>query len=132
MTTITGRNASVYWASGLIAETRNVSIDLGADFIDDTVHGDTVRSKAPLFMNFNAKITGLYATGVAAATNSARIIAHALASTSSTFSIYIGGISQYFTGSGYVSVDTAGSPYDDFAPFDWSIVSLGTVTHYAM
>jgi hypothetical protein len=91
-----------------------------------------VRSKAPLFVNFNAKISGLYATGVAAATNSARIIAHALASTSSTFSIYIGSISQYVTGSGYVAVDTIGGPYDDFAPFDWSIVSIGTVTHYAM
>lgn len=132
MTTITGRNASVYWALGLIAETRNVSIDLGADFIDDTVHGDTVRSKAPLFVNFNAKITGLYSTGVAAATNIGRIISHALASTSSTFSIYIGGISQYFTGSGYVSIDSVSAPYDDFCTADWSIVSLGTVTHYAM
>ena len=105
---------------------------MGTDFIDDTVHGDTVRSQAPLFVNFNAKISGLYAVGVAGATTSARIISHALNSTSSTFSIYIGSISQYVTGSGYVAVDTMGGPYDDFSPFDWTIVSLGAVTHYAM
>src|SRR5262245_43136760 len=124
MATIAGRNASVYWALGLIAETRNVSIDMGAEFIEDTVHGDTFRSKTPLFANFNCSITGLYNTGVAAATNSARVIAHAVAQTSSTFSIYIGGISQYFTGSGYVSVDNVGAPYDDFAPFDWTITTI--------
>ena len=130
MTTITGRNASVYWGTGLTGETRNVSIDLGADFIDDTVHGDTVRTKQPLFSNFSAKVSGLYNVGASAAGKSALLIANALSTASSTWSIYIGGVSQYFYGSGYISIDTVGAPYDDFAPFDFSIVSLGTVGHY--
>ncbi len=131
MATIQTRNASVYWSSGRVAETRNVSIDLGSDFVDDTVHGDTNRTFAPLFSNFNASITGLYNTGVAAAGNSAQLVADALTATSTTWSIYIGNSNTYFYGSGYVSVDNVGAPYDEFAPFDWSIRPLAGVGHYA-
>ena len=131
MATIQARNASVYWSSGRVAETRNVSIDLGSDFVDDTVHGDTNRTFAPLFSNFNASITGLYNTGPAAAGNSAQLIADALTATSTTWSIYIGNSNTYFYGSGYVSVDNIGAPYDEFAPFDWSIRPLAGVGHYA-
>lgn len=131
MATIQTRHASVYWSGGRVAETRNVSIDLGSDFVDDTVHGDSNRSFAPLFTNFAATITGLYNTGVAAAGNSAQIIADALGAVSAAFSIYIGNSNTYFYGNGYVSVDEVGTPYDEFAPFNWSIRSLGAVGHYA-
>jgi hypothetical protein len=131
MATIQSRNASVYWSSGRVVETRNVTIDLGTDFVDDTVHGDTVRSFAPTFANFNASVTGLYNTGAAAAGVTSQIIADAIAATSATWSIYIGASNQYFYGSGYVSVDSVTAPYDEFAEFNWSIRASGTVGHYA-
>lgn len=131
MATVQTRNASIYWSSGRVAETRNCSIDLGTDFVEDTVHGDTNRTFAPTFSNFNASITGLYNTGVAAAGNSAQIIADALAATSATWSIYIGNSNTYFYGSGYVSVDSVTDPYDEFSEFNWSIRSIGAVGHYA-
>lgn len=112
-------------------KTRDVAINMGSDFKEDTSHTDINKSFAPTFANFDAKVTGLYNTGALAAGNSAAIISNALNAQSATFSIYIGGTGQYFTGSGYVSVDNVGAPYDDFAPFDWSLRPIGAVTHYA-
>lgn len=129
--TIQTRNASVYWSSARVPKTRNVSIDMGSDFVEDTAHGDTNRSFAPLFSNFNASVTGLYYTGVIASGNPAHIISCALNATSANWSIYIGGTHTYFGGSGYVSVDNVGAPYDDFAPFEFTVRPIGSVSHYA-
>lgn len=126
MATTTGRNASAYWNAVNTAETRNISVDLGTDFIEDTVHGDTIRSFAPTFSNFAATITGLYSD-----VTSKAIIDDALAAASRTFSLYFGANNRYFRGSGYVGVDEMSIPYDDFGTFNFSIRSLGTVTWYA-
>lgn len=131
MATILTRNASVYWSAGLVSKTRNVAINLGSDFKEDTVHGSQNKSFAPTFPTFDCKITGLYNTGAAAAGNSAQLIANALSQASATFSVYIGDSNTYFYGSAYISVDNVGAPYDDFAPFDWSLKALGNITHYA-
>lgn len=91
------------------------------------MHGDTIRSYAPTFSNFAATITGLYSD-----VTSKAIIDDALAATSRTFSLYFGANNKYFRGSGYCGVDELSAPYDDFAAFNWSIRSLGTVTWYAV
>ena len=132
MSTIVGRDASVYWNSAtpaLIGETRNFTIDLGTDWIDDTVHGDTVRTFAPSFSNFGCSVTGLWDTTVG---KSDEIVKNAIAKTSGLFSLYWGNSSRYFYGSGYVGVDEIGTPYEDFATFNWSIRSIGTVGFYAI
>jgi len=131
MATIQTRNASAYWSTGLVSKTRNFAIDMGSEFKEDTVHGLTNKSFAPTYANFNAKVTGLYNTGAKALGNSAQLISDALNAVSATWSIYIGGSAQYFYGSGYISVDNVGAPYDDFAPFDWSLRAIGNVGHYA-
>lgn len=128
MATLVGRDAAVYWGSGAspgrIAETRNISIDLGTDFLDDTVHGDTNRSEAPSFNRFAVTITGLYDDAAF------DIIDDAIAKTEGYFYIYpkssVG--TQYFYGRGYVSVDENSYPYDDFSNLNWSIRPSGTVT----
>lgn len=132
MATIQTRNTSIYWGSGatpaLINETRNVRIDLGSDFADDTVHGDVNRSFAPTFANATFSVTGLYDTVIG---KSDQIIKDALNQASGKFSIYLGDSNRYFYGSGYVSVDEVGAPYDDFAPFNWSIRPIGSIGFYA-
>lgn len=131
MTTIQTRDASIYWGTGtpqLISETRNFSIDTGADFVDDTVHGDVNRSFAPLFGNFNAKITGLWDITVG---KSDELYRNAANHVSGKFSLYVGDSNRYFYGSAYISVDEVGAPYDDFAPFNWSLKPTATVGLYA-
>jgi hypothetical protein len=130
MATQTGRNASAYWGTSQIQETRNIVVDLGTDFIEDTVHGDTNRTFAPTFSNFSASITGLYSDHTT--DGSKTIINDALAATSRTFSLYMGANNKYFRGSGYVSVDNISAPYDDFDAFDWSLRALGAVTWYSV
>jgi hypothetical protein len=121
----------VYWASAalfdstkLLAETRTIALDMGSDTADDTVHGDTFRSFAPTFAKAGIKVSGLYATG---ATQSPRLIKDAISKVSGTFLIYIGGTANFCSGSGYISVDNVGAPFDDFAPFDFSILPSATV-----
>lgn len=133
MTTIVGRDASVYWGSAAITptirpETRNFTVDLGTDWIDDTVHGDTVRTFAPSFSTFGVSITGLWDTTIG---KSDDIVKDAIAKRSGTFSLYWGNSNRYFYGSGYVGVDEVGTPYEDWSTFNWSIRALGTVGFYA-
>ena len=137
MPTITGRDTSIDWGSttGTLAmrrikATRNVSIDLGTDFIDDTIHGSSTRSFAPTFPNFGMTITGLYdntATANALA-GSQVVIADAQSKALGYFSAYMGNISRYWVGSAYVSVDEMGTPYDDFTSFNWAIKPSGDVS----
>lgn len=128
MATLLGRDAAVYWGSTVspsrIAETRNIAIDLGADFADDTVHGDVNRSEAPTFSKFNVTITGLYDDAAFI------ILDDAIAKVQGYFYIYPKSSinTQYFYGRGYVSVDEASYPFDDFSNQNWSIRPAGTVT----
>lgn len=124
--TLLGRSTSVYWASAaawdsskLLSATRDVSLDMGSETADDTVHGDTFKTFAPTYSTGTVKITGLYNTGAA---ESPRIIHDAINKVSGTFMIYIGNSVNYVSGSGYVSVDNVGAPYTDFNPFNWSIL----------
>ena len=118
----------MYWGSGAspgrIAETRNVSLDMGSDFVDDTTHGDINRSEAPSFSKFAATITGLYDDAAFA------VIDDAISKVQGYFYIYpkssVG--TQYFYGRGYVSVDETSYPFDDFSNLNWSIRPSGTVT----
>ncbi len=127
MATIVGTDASVYWDATAVPETRNATVDLGTDFVDDTVHGDVNRTFAPTFANFGATISGLYDTGVA---GSGVIVADALAKASKSFSIYLGNSQNYFLGNAYASVEEVAAPYDDFASFNWSLKATGAVSHY--
>ncbi len=127
MATIVGTDASVYWNAVAVPETRNASVDLSTDFVDDTVHGDVNRSFAPTFANFGATVSGLYDTGVA---GSGVIVTDALAKTSRSFSIYLGNSQNYFHGNAYASVEEVSAPYDDFASFNWSLKATGAVSHY--
>lgn len=128
MATVQSRDAAVYWGStaspGRIAETRNISIDMGSDFVEDTVHGDTVRSESPTFNRFNATITGLYDDAVP------KLIDDALSKVQGYFYIYPKSNDNtiYFYGRGYVAVDENSYPYDDFAKLNWTIRPSGTVT----
>ncbi len=125
-----GRDASVYWGTILIKETRNITIDMGSDFIDDTVHGDVNRSFQPSFSNFALSATGLMETGDVATNTNASIMAAAVAKSSGTFSVYFGVSQRYVYGSAYVSVDELGQPYEDFNTFNWSLRATGTVGSY--
>jgi hypothetical protein len=125
------RNASFYWSGGRVIGTRNFTIALDSDFVEDTAHGSTVKTFAPTFANFAATITGLYNTGAAAAGNAAQLIVDAINAVSAVWSIYIGNSNQYFYGSGYISVDEVSAPYDDLAAFNTSVRSIGAVGHYA-
>ena len=128
MATLLGRDATVYWGSTVspsrIAETRNIAIDLGADFADDTVHGDVNRTFAPTFSAFNITITGLYDDAAYI------IIDDAIAKVQGYWYVYPKSSvnTQYFYGRGYVSVDEGSFPYDDFSNQNWTIRPSTAVT----
>jgi len=128
MATLLGRDATVYWGSTVspsrIAETRNISIDMGADWVDDTVHGDVNRSEAPTFSKFACTITGLYDDAAFI------VMDDAIAKVQGYFYVYPKSSvnTQYFYGRGYVSVDESSFPYDDYSNMNWSIRPSGSVT----
>lgn len=109
------------------AETRNWEITMTPDFVDDTVHGDTFKSKQPTFLDFSVKITGLMSdvASAAAAIGAKGLTVLALAKTSCKFYLYPDSTvaSVYWSGRGYLALDSHTAPYDDFSHFDWSIVA---------
>ena len=127
MATVLGRDAAIYWGATTavaVAETRNISIDMGADFVEDTVHGDTFRTEAPTFSRFAVSITGLYDDAAF------EIIDDAISKVQGFWYIYPKSNvdTQYFYARGYVSVDTTDFPYDDYSNMNWSVRPSETVT----
>lgn len=129
MATLPARDAAVYWGSGpsptRIAETRNIALDLGSDFIEDTVHGDVNKSFTPTFNNFGATVTGLYNDAVHT------VIDDAISKVEGYFYVYPKSSvsATYFYGRGFVSVSENSFPYDDYATLNWEIRASGTVTY---
>ena len=118
----------VYWGStaspARVAETRDITIDLGSEFVDDTVHTDTNRTFKPTFSTANVGVTGLYDNAAFA------VIDDALAQVEGWFYVYPDSATagSYFYGRGFVSVQQIGLPFDDMAKQDWEIRPSGVVT----
>lgn len=128
MATIVGTRAMVYWGStaspSRVAETRDITIDLGSEFVDDTVHLDSNRTFKPTFSTANVGVTGLYDNAAF------DVIDDALARVEGYFYVYpdSANAGSYFYGRGFVSVESVGFPYDDMSKLDWGIRPSGVVT----
>ncbi len=128
MATIVATRAMVYWGStaspSRVQETRDITVDLGSEFVDDTVHLDSNRTFKPTFANANVGVTGLYDDAAF------DVIDDALAQTEGYFYVYpdSANAGSYFYGNGFVSVDQIGLPFDDMAKLDWQIRPSGVVS----
>ena len=137
MATVLANKAQVYWDTGadsaalaaasLIAETRNWEITMTPDYAEDTVHGDTFKTRSPTFQDFTVKITGLFSD---VATVSARVVTDALAKTIGRFYLYLiaGSAAGYWYGHGRLALDTHNANYTDFSQFNFSITATDTPT----
>lgn len=134
MATILAQKALVLFGTGAdslamsaVAETRNWDIRMTPDFADDTVHGDTFRTKTPTFQDFAVSITGLMSDAVSgpSALGAKGLLTIALAKTSGKFYLYPDSTiaSIYWSGRGYIGIDSHAAPYEDFSQFNWSIVA---------
>ena len=132
MATILAQKALVRFGTGAtsdatsaVAETRNWDIKMTPDFADDTVHGDTFKSRTPTFQDFSVSITGLMSDVVSAVggIGAKGLITVALAKTSGRFYLYPDSTitSVYWSGTGYIAIDGNSAPYTDFSTFDWSL-----------
>lgn len=114
-------------AMSAVVETRNWDISMTPDFADDTVHGDTFKSRTPTFQDFSVSITGLFSDVVSApgGIGAKGLIAIALAKTSAKFYLYPDSTitSIYWSGRGYIAIDGNSAPYTDFSTFNWSIAA---------
>ena len=132
MATILSQKALVRFGTGAtsdatsaVAETRNWDIKMTPDFADDTVHGDTFKSRTPTFQDFAVSITGLMSdvASTVGGLGTKGITVVALAKTSGRFYLYPDSTitSVYWSGTGYLAIDAHTAPYDDFSQFNWSI-----------
>jgi len=114
-------------AMSAVVETRNWDISMTPDFADDTVHGDTFKSRTPTFQDFSVSVTGLMSdvASTAAGLGAKGLISIALAKTSGKFYLYPDSTitSVYWSGRGYIAIDSHSAPYDDFSQFNFSIAS---------
>lgn len=134
MATILASKALVLFGTGAdslamsaVVETRNWDIKMTPDFADDTVHGDTFKSRTPTFQDFQVAITGLMSDVASApgGIGAKGLITIALAKTSGKFYLYPDSTvtSIYWSGRGYLAIDSHDAPYDDFSHFNFSIVA---------
>ena len=134
MATILAQKALILFGTGAdslamsaVVETRNWDIKMTPDFADDTVHGDTFKSRTPTFQDFAVSITGLMSDNVSAPSGlgAKGLITIALAKTSGKFYLYPDSTitTIYWSGRGYIAIDAHTAPYDDFSQFNWSIAA---------
>ncbi len=134
MATILGSRGLVLFGTGAdslamsaVAETRNWDIAMSPDFADDTVHGDTFRTKTPTFQDFSVSVTALMSdvASTTSALGAKGLITIALAKTSGKFYLYPDSsiTTVYWSGRGYIALDSNSAPYDDFSQFNFSIVA---------
>ncbi len=130
MATAVGTRGLVRWGTGAdagvtnaIIKTRAWTITMNANTVEDTGHGDTVKSYAVTFLDFGCKVDALWDNS---ATGSKLIISDALAKTSGRFYLYPDSsvVSQYWSGRGYLGIDTHSAPYDNFGDFNFSIIAV--------
>jgi len=134
MATILAQKAMVRFGTGAtsdatsaVSETRNWDIKMAPDYADDTVHGDTFKSRTPTFQDFSVSITGLMSdvASTVGGIGAKGLITVALAKTSGRFYLYPDSTiaSIYWSGTGYIALDGNSAPYTDFSTFDWSIAA---------
>lgn len=134
MATILASKALILFGTGAdslamsaVVETRNWDIKMTPDFAEDTVHGDTFKTRTPTFQDFSVSITGLMSdvASTTAALGAKGLITIALAKTSGKFYLYPDSTitSVYWSGRGYVGIDGNSAPYTEFSTFDWSIAA---------
>ena len=119
----TGTTAAQSIATNAIIKTRNWTINMNANTVEDTGHGDTVKSYAVTFLDFGCKVDALWDN---AATGSKLIISDSLAKTQGRFYLYPDSVvtTQYWSGYGILGIDQHAAPYDNFGDFNFSIVAL--------
>ena len=131
MARIISQKGLVRWGTGAdstatqaIAATRNWEVQMTPDFVDTTVHGDTFKTRVPTFQDFNVSVTGLFDDSGASG-GSKQIITDALAQTSGRFYLYPNSTitSIYWSGRGYLAIDSMSAPYDDASGFNFSIAA---------
>ena len=118
----TGNSVTSTAATAAIIKTRKWEINMNANTVEDTGHGDTVKSYAVTFLDFGCKIDALWDNS---ATGSKLIISDAMAKTAGRFYLYPDSsvTSQYWSGVGYLGIDTHSAPYDNFGDFNFSIIA---------
>jgi hypothetical protein len=134
MATILASRALILFGTGAdslamsaVAETRNWDISMTPEFAEDTVHGDTFKTRTPTFQDFSVSVTALMSDVVSstAALGAKGLITIALAKTSGKFYLYPDSAvaSIYWSGRGYIALDTNDAQYTDFSNFNFSITA---------
>lgn len=129
MATVHGKNAAVYLGTNTataIGETNEISISFGADYAEDSAHGDTNKSYKPGLFDFEGSIAGMY--DIADDT----LLTAALAGTQQKFYFYPNRANryQYFYGDVFVTVDDLTAPIAAIVGVSYSLRAAGTITKY--
>lgn len=138
MATVLAQRGMVRWATGAdsaatnqVIKTRNFSAKLTPQTAEDTGHGDVVLSKIPTFLDFTVTVTALFDSSATAGAAKS-IITDALAKTSGRFYLYPDSTvtSNYWSGRGYIALDTHDAPYNDFSHFNFTVIPAGGAIGY--
>ena len=129
MPTIHGKNAVIYLGAttaAAIAETNDLSLSFGADYAEDSAHGDTTKSYVPGLFDFEGKIGGWYDV------NDNTLVAAALASTSLKMYFYPRRATtlQYFYGNVFVTLDDLKAPLTDIVGLSFTLKAAGPISQY--
>ncbi len=129
MATVHGKNAAIYLGSTTataINETNDISISFGADYAEDSAHGDTNKSYKPGLFDFEGSIGGMY--DIADDT----LLTAALAGTQQKMYFYPNRANryQYFYGDVFVTLDDLTASLSAIVGINFSLRAAGSITKY--
>lgn len=131
MPTQHGKNAVIYMGAATgtaspINETNNISLSFGADYAEDSAHGDSYKSYVPGLFDFEGTIEGHYDT------NDDSLLTAALAGTKQKFYFYPNRSLryQYFYGEAFVTLNDLTASLTEIVGQSFTLRAAGTVTKY--
>ena len=129
MATIHGKNGRIYLGTNTavpISETNEITISFGADYAEDSAHGDTNKSYKPGLFDFEGSIAGWYDTA------DDTLLTASLAGTQQKMYFYPSRVNslQYFYGDVFVTLDDLTAPLSDIVGVSFSLRAAGSITKY--
>lgn len=131
MATQHGKNAVIYLGASTgtatpISETNNISLSFGADYAEDSAHGDTFKSYVPGLFDFEGTIEGMYDVA------SDALLTASLAGTKQKFYFYPNRSTtlQYFYGEAFLTLNDLTAALTEIVGVSFSLRAAGTVTKY--
>jgi len=126
MAAIAGKDGSVKVGANTVAETTNWTLNINADLLDTTAHGDDWRERIEGLKDWSATVEASW--DMTDTTGQKALQDAILGGTTVTLNLYVNS-SNYYSGTAYISRITVGTPVADRVTVTFEATGTGALSY---